>query len=387
MLCLEVAAAAIWVYAIGAALADRRLCRRLRVRCGPQSASVAEGLPLVSIVVPMRNESRNVTAWTRAACAQLDVPVEILIADDDSTDDTVTQACREAAADRRVDVVSCPPPPAGWVGKPWAAYIGARKSKGAWLLFSDADMRMEKRTVALALSAAQESGADAISLTATLEAGTAWESIVLPAMASLIATGFPLFAIHDSASQVGLMWGGFILVRREAYFRCGGHAAVRSEIAEDRALAERLKAFGYRIRLFDGSMLVRVRMYHGFAEMWEGWRKNLYEGVRRNPILAAAFIAAIAAAMVMPLPLVGALLVVHERRGWKLRERTLAGLCAFGVGAALVVRALRDPAVGARSPAILGTPVAGAFIAAVMAASAWRTLSGRGQTWKDRTIL
>ncbi|MDQ2818199.1 MAG: glycosyltransferase family 2 protein [Candidatus Eremiobacteraeota bacterium] len=340
----------------------------------------------VSLIVPMRNEERNVRDWITAAAAQTHPAIDVIVADDSSTDDTYKLALAAAARDPRVQVIGCLPPPAGWVGKPWAAYCGATASASRWLLFSDADIRMAPETVGSALAAARAQSADVVSLTATLEARGLWETIVLPAMASLIATGYPMFLIHSDRSAVALVWGAFILVRRDAYFRCGGHAAVRGEIAEDRALAQRLKAFGYRIRLFDGSSIASVRMYHGFAEMWEGWRKNLYDGARRNPVYAALFVMAAIAALVLPLPLLGYLLVVRAARRWSRGQGVLAVLCGLAAVCAICVRRLRDPAVGAPPSAALGTPLAGAYIAAVMAASAWRCLSGRGQTWKGRTI-
>jgi glycosyltransferase involved in cell wall biosynthesis len=333
----------------------------------------------------MRNEARNVEEWLACARAQDPCVVEIIVSDDASDDATASIAERVAREDPRVRVVRGAPP-AGWVGKTAAADRGARAASGDWFLFSDADMRMTPETVAAAIDAGLDYGGDACSLTATLECDTLMEEIIMPAMAAVVMSGHPLVLVHDVRSPVGLVWGGFVLIEREAYWTVGGHASVRGEIAEDRALAERLKAFGFSVRLLDGHAFVRVRMYRGLSEMWEGWRKNVYEGTRRNPFVATIFIIAAVAMFVIPLPAMAMLGLTALRRPLARPERRLALWCGLNAAAYIAVRALRDRAIGARTWSALAAPVAGAFIASVMAASMWRSVTGLGQVWKGRTI-
>jgi GT2 family glycosyltransferase len=339
----------------------------------------------VSVIGPMRNEEANVRGWLDDVSKQGEIVREIIVSDDDSTDDTLLIATEAASRDLRMRVVDGAPPD-GWVGKTAACERAARVSRGPWFLFSDADMRMARGTIEVAVAAAEAYGADVCSLTATLECDTFLERVVMPTMATIIMSGHPLFLIHDARSPVGLVWGGFLLVRRSAYFAVGGHAAVRGEIAEDRALAERFKAFGYRIRLFDGHDLVRVRMYHGAREMWRGWRKNVYEGVRRNPIAAGLFALALFATLVVPLPALAGLGFIRLTRRLRPLESKLAMCSAASAAACVATRALRDRSIGANPLTALGAPIAGAFIASVMLAAAWRDLTGRGQVWKDRVI-
>jgi hypothetical protein len=120
--------------------------------------------------------------------------------------------------------------------------------------------------------------------------------------------------------------------------------------------------------------------------MWEGWRKNVYDGARRNPFLATIFIIAATAMFVIPLPALAMLGMTALRRPLAPPERALALWCALNATANVAVRALRDRAIGARTWSALAAPVAGAFIASVMAASMWRAVSGLGQVWKGRTI-
>lgn len=381
-LAVHLVAAAAWLVVAGMAIADRRALRPMRRR------RKFEEHDALSIIVPARNEAKNIAGWLFDARQQRVRDLQIIVVDDDSQDQTFAAAVSAARGDQRVEVVQGSPPPAGWIGKPWAAYVGARRARGTWLLFSDADMRMQPEALPSALQAARLLDADALSATSTLECGTFWERQIMPVIASVIFSAMPVFAIHDERLPTALLAGGFMLVRAPAYWLAGGHAAVRASIAEDRDLAERLKGFGYRIRMLDGSELIRVRMYQGFGEMWRGWRKNFYEGVRRNGFGAGIAILGYLAMLVLPIPtLVGA--AVARTRGPLSRQTSiLAAASAVSVAATVLVRLIRDPAVGLQTTAtsILLTPASGIFAAAVMAASAWRILSGRGQVWKDRTI-
>lgn len=373
----------LWGAAVAIALADRRVERCLHVggECKVAPASV-------TLVVPARNEAANIGGWVAAALLQTHPKLRIIVADDSSDDETADRAKAAARGDQRLSVLRCPPPPPGWIGKTWAAFCAARDADTDWLLFSDADMRMRPETISSAVEAARAYGADGLSLTATLECGSWSERAVMPLVAAIIFTANPICLIQDERFPTALMAGGFILVRREAYERVGGHAAVRDSIAEDRDLGERFKAFGFRVVLLNGSDFVRVRMYRGSAQMWEGWRKNFFEGVRRVPAGAAVAVLALTAMLVVPLPLLAGLGALRLRRPLSNVKKKLALVCGAAVASTVIVRRLRDPLVGMKPDAqsLLATPLAGIFIAAVMTASAWRAISGRGQTWKGRTI-
>jgi len=387
LLFLEGVAALFWTWAIAGALADRRVMRRLR--CDHAGAATPtqppENNPTVAAIIPARNEAANIGPCVAALRAQAALE-QIVIADDSSEDDTAAIAAAAGADDPRVRVMRCTGPPPGWIGKCWAANYGAAHTRSQWLLFCDADMRLDPGTVSAALQVALATQADALSLTATLECGSLAEEIVMPVMAALVFGAYPAALVNDRRFSTALLAGGFVLVRREAYKLVGGHAAVRNDIAEDRGLARRLKAFGYRLHLVDGSGCVRVRMYRGLSDMWLGWRKNVYEGVHRRPAGAAAFVVLTIAMLVIPMPLTIGLAVRGLQRPLRKPQARLLTLAAFGSLSAVLVRRVRDRFIGAGARAIPLTPLGGLFAAAVMAASAWRMESGLGQLWKGRTI-
>ncbi|MDQ6781365.1 MAG: glycosyltransferase family 2 protein [Candidatus Eremiobacteraeota bacterium] len=387
LLLLEGVSAFAWCAALGLALADLRVVKRVSDYAAdaaePEKADAIRGM--VTAIVPARDEAANIGSWIDSILAQPAVG-DVIVADDNSSDETAAIAEQRSITQPRVRVLRCDPPPAGWVGKNWAAHSAARCACGEWLLFSDADVRMQPGAVDAALLAARALDADALSLSATLECGSAAEKIVMPAVAALIFTGHPLCLIEDQRFGTALMAGGFSLVRRSAYDRIGGHAAVRGEIAEDRMLARSFKAFGYRLRLLNGSDLVRVRMYRGFNEMWAGWRKNFYEGTQRSPLGAVLFVTLVTGMLVLPAPVLAVLAARPRRRRLSRPQWRLFGLTAFGCASALAVRMMRDPLIAADARTAAASPLAGVFIAAVMIASAWRGCSGTGQLWKGRII-
>jgi hypothetical protein len=120
--------------------------------------------------------------------------------------------------------------------------------------------------------------------------------------------------------------------------------------------------------------------------MWAGWRKNVYDGARRNPIIATIFVIAASAMLIVPLPALASLGASALARPLTHSERALALWCSLNAAAYVAVRALRDRAIGANTWTALAGPLAGVFVAAVMSASMWRSLSGRGQEWKGRVI-
>lgn len=382
LLLVETAAAAGLLAAAIAALVDWHVMPCAR------RGSVPKNERDVTAIVPARNEAANVGAWVRDVLQQTIKPASVIVADDCSDDGTSAVARDAADGDPTVEIVNFGLPPPGWVGKNWAAYNAALRANTQWLLFGDADVRMSAHTLAAALALAEELGIDALSLVATLACDSWRERQIMPVVAAIIFSGMPVCLVNDDRVATGLLAGGFMLVRREAYMRSGGHRAVRASIAEDRDLGERLKSFGYRIRLAAGADLLRVRMYAGGREMWAGWRKNFYEGARRKPWLAATFIAGCLAMLVLPVPLLAGLAALRVRGPLAPTQRRLSNICAVCVAATAVIRVVRDRSIGARATviSILTTPIGGGFAAAVMAASAWRIETGQGQIWKGRVI-
>jgi glycosyltransferase involved in cell wall biosynthesis len=237
----------------------------------PSSASSGR----VSAIVPARNEEAAIAACVESLAVQREI-AEILVIDDQSSDRTAEIVRSLATQNPKVRLLEATELPAGWVGKNNAVWIGARESRGDWLLFTDADAVHAPDSAARALSIAAENNAALVSFSPEQVMQSWYEKAVIPYVFMRLSSRFRFADVNDPKNKSAAANGQFILIRRDAYHAVGGHAGIAGDILEDLALAARVKATGYRLWFGSGKGIVRVRMYRSFAAMWEGWKKNLY---------------------------------------------------------------------------------------------------------------
>ncbi len=357
---------------------------------GQAAPGPAEPLPLISVIVPARNEARNIRRCAGALLAQDYPHFELIVVDDRSSDGTgALLAALQAGAGGRLRVVQGAELPPGWAGKPHALHQGVGQARGEWLCFVDADTFAAPALLSAARRAAREQGADMLSLLTGQELESFWERAVLPLVFTALSFGFPARRVNDPARPEAIANGQFILIRREAYEAVGGHQAVRDRIAEDLALAQRVKGGGFRLIVADGRELARTRMYTSLAEIWEGWTKNIFIGMQgRLGLLLFGVLVGLFGALGLPAWLVGAALWLPAalRAGsgaaW---VPALVLLQALGLWAYLLWQRARAAQAFGLSPLYAFTFPAGALLfTAMMLASAGMVLSGRGVTWKGR---
>ncbi len=264
------------------------------LRRRPRLAQVAmppdERAPLVSVIVPARDEAENIAACLATIVASSYPRRELIVVDDRSADGTLEIA--HAIAERSdvpVEVVEGEPLPPGWIGKPWACWQGVARARGELLAFTDADTRHEDELLGRAVGALADSGADLLSVAPRQLMVGFWEKLLLPHVFALLWLRWrdPAAVQRARRPRDALAGGQFILVRRAAYDRAGGHAAVRGEVVEDLALAQRVVAAGGRLYLGIAEELIETRMYRSLRQILEGWTKNLAAGSR---LAAGAFL-------------------------------------------------------------------------------------------------
>jgi glycosyltransferase involved in cell wall biosynthesis len=242
----------------------------------PQSPPSDLASPEVSIVIPARNEEANLGRCLQSLIAQTGVRFEILVVDDASADRT-----REIAESfPGVRVISPEPLPRGepganWTGKNNAVIAGAKHLRSPWLLFTDADTEHLPGSLARTLDEARNEQADLLSYSPEQVVRSFAERAVMPVIFAELAAQYPLHQGHDQHSRGVAANGQYILVRRPAYDAVGGHAAVATEILEDVALARLFRNAGKRVFFRYGGDAVRARMYCNWAQLREGWTKNL----------------------------------------------------------------------------------------------------------------
>jgi len=239
--------------------------------------------PEVSVIVPARNEEASLSACLASLAGQTGVTFEIIVVDDDSTDRT-----REIAQSfSRISVLPAPPLPAGWTGKNNALSAGAERAQSSWLLFTDADTVHLPGSLASSLAEAKREGAALLSYSPEQEVRGFWERAIMPVIFAELARTYQPSQVSDPKSDAAAANGQYLLVSREAYDAVGGHASVASSLLEDVALARAVKQSGRRIYFRYGGSAVRTRMYRSFAQLEEGWTKNLATLFRRPLRLAA----------------------------------------------------------------------------------------------------
>ncbi|MBC8332434.1 MAG: glycosyltransferase [Anaerolineae bacterium] len=339
--------------------------------------------PLISIIVPARNEARNIRRCVEKLLTQSYPNFELIVVDDRSTDATPQILAELAAQDTRLRLLLGQEKPADWAGKPYALIQGVDVARGEWLCFIDADTFAHQHLIASAYRAAGEHQADLFTLLTDQELGTFWEKAVLPLVFTGLAFGFPARQVNDPAKPQAIANGQFFLIRQSVYAAVGGHAAVHNRIDEDKAFAEVVKGAGYRLFIADGRAVARTRMYTSLPEMWEGWTKNIFLGLRdRLGLLAFGAFAALMGALALPAWLLAGLLWFTAAGGPPALAVTLEALLVWGY--LLHWRSRSAQAFQISGWYALTLPLGAAIFAAMMFGSAYKVLFGRGVTWKGR---
>jgi chlorobactene glucosyltransferase len=342
--------------------------------------------PSISVIVPARDEARNIRRCVESLLAQAYPNYEVIVLDDRSTDSTPAILGRIAASDPRLKVIRGDELPKGWAGKPHALHQAAQAARGEWLCFVDADTFVEPEALASTCAKAIGTQADLFTIMTRQIMGTFWERTVLPLVMTALSVGFSPRNVNDPERRDAVANGQFILIRRSVYDAVGGYERIKDRIVEDKALSELVKWTGHRLVVADGRHVARTRMYTSLPEMWEGWTKNIYLGLRDRPGLlllgASGATLSLVAALLMPVwPLLGF--------AWWLRGGGVPAILIIAEALLLWAFLIALRARVARRMGISGwyaltTPLGAAVFAGLMLASAWKVLSGRGVTWKGR---
>jgi chlorobactene glucosyltransferase len=209
----------------------------------------------------------------------------------------------------------------------------------------------------------------------------------MPLVMTALSVGFSPRKVNDPNQRVAVANGQFILIKRAVYDALGGHERVKDQIVEDKALAEQVKWNGYRLVIADGFQMAHTRMYTSLPQMWEGWTKNIYLGLRdtSSMLLLGVFgaVVLLIAALFLPVwPLLGFFWYLNGG-GWMAIGVIAQSLIVWA--ALLRARAIVSRELGISKRYALTVPLGAGLFAAIMLTSAWKVLSGRGVTWKGRS--
>jgi glycosyltransferase involved in cell wall biosynthesis len=231
----------------------------------------------LTVIVPARNEEECLGACLQSLVSQseeifeLGRDWELTVVDDHSTDRTA-QIARSFAGVAVIEAGKLEP---GWTGKTNALWTAAKRARGRWLLFTDADTIHEPGNLRRAMHEAARHKVGMLSYSPRqLVSGLAQRSL-MPLVFCELALAYPPARVSDPGQRIAAANGQFLLVEREAYRRLGGHASVADKVLEDVELAFLAKRRGVGLRFRYADDAVAARMYRSMAAMIEGWTKNL----------------------------------------------------------------------------------------------------------------
>jgi len=333
----------------------------------------------VSVVVPARNEETNLGPCLERVLAQEEVRLEVVVLDDGSSDGTAEVLARFRGDARLKAVPGVGEPPAGWFGKPWALQRAQAHATQPWLVFLDADVRLEPGALAATLSYAREHGLGMLSGFGTLTTGSFWERVLQPVVGGLIVAGNDLGEVNDPARLDKAMANGqLLLFSRAAYDAVGQHAAVRRDVLDDVGLARAAKQAKIPFHMTFMRAQFSCRMYEGLGDIWRGWRKNLFAGMHYRWGVVLSVVTYLGVTNLLPW-----LLLILGAAGLVGREWLL-----WGTGLVLLIhgsRAYLDLVF--HHPLRYGPtqPLGVAMAMLLMLDSAWSSRRGR-VSWKGRAV-
>ncbi|WP_367306390.1 glycosyltransferase [Alicyclobacillus acidocaldarius] len=264
------------------ALLNRLLWPRLnrdREPVGPKAETFtggrAKNLARVALLIPARNEGHQIRRCLEAICTSTDSSVRIIALDDESTDDTWRVLNEtKAEANQNLTLLRGAPRPQGWRGKNWAcAQLADHAGDAEILIFIDADTRLDAAAVGKIRSTMLARDIQLLSVLPRQEAHGLAALLVYLLPWSLMAH-VPLFLGRWRRKALPIAIGQVLAFQRSAYQTLGGHAAVRSAIAEDLALARKAARMGMNGAFLDGADVASCTMYTSWSRAWRGFQKN-----------------------------------------------------------------------------------------------------------------
>jgi glycosyltransferase involved in cell wall biosynthesis len=333
--------------------------------------SLPAAWPKVSMIVPARDEAAKIEAAMRSKLA-IDYPnLELIAVDDRSQDATGSILDRLATEDPRLRVIHLDSLPDDWLGKSHAMHVAAGQARGDYLLFTDADVFFAPDLLRKTVTMCEGRGLDHLTLAPHLECSGFFEQVLHAYFFVLLCIGAQPWLVRTPFRMSYLGMGAFNMVKRTAYDRCGGHAAIRLDVLDDVKLGKLIKLNGLKQDAVDACGGIRVQWQESFMGVIRGLEKNGFAIFEYSLAKLVAYTAIVILFNLFPY----AAIVIWPNAlgsGW------LASVLFLHLATALTARLLGS------SPVVsLGLPVAIGALLYTMWRSAYLTLAQQGVRWRD----
>lgn len=326
--------------------------------------------PTVSVVIAARNEARKIEQGLQSVLAQDYPNLEFIVVDDRSTDETGSILDRITRNDPRLHVVHIMALPTGWLGKTHAQHFAAQQATGDLILFTDADVVMERTAVSRAVACLVRKQLDHLAVGPKLKMPGTFLSMFGGSFILFFGLYAKPWKARDPKSPRHIGIGAFNLIRTEAYRASGGHQAIAMRPDDDMKLGKVIKKHGFRQDMVLGGDLITVEWYGSVGELIHGLEKNTFAGVEYN--LLVVILSSIAQLLVVVWPLV-ALLVVRGATWW-------LNLAIVGLLAMLYMDSAHTH--GAKRWHCVGAPVTALLFQYIVWRATLKTLRNNGIDWR-----
>lgn len=330
--------------------------------------------PFVSVLIPMRNEERNIEELIHSLQTLSYSSFECILLDDQSSDQTRLLTERAIQNDPRFSLIEGQPLPEGWNGKVHGCHQLSQFAEGDLLLFIDADVRLAPDTIERTISTMAKHDAGMISGFPHYGDRSHLSQLLVTLQHFVVYAHLPtIIANKTKLPSFTAACGGFIAFTKEAYESIGGHASVHSSLLEDVHLARVTKKNGYKMLLVNISPFVTCYMYESIQEAIEGFTKNIFIGINKSKVIAFLLICWYTLMYIVPTPL----FVYSIWSGNSMLSLPLLISIAQKVWV--------DYKNGTLLRYSLFMPLSALLFVFVLARSMYTSITGKAYTWKGRS--
>jgi chlorobactene glucosyltransferase len=348
------------------------------------------GLPFVSVIIPAKNEEKNIRACIESLLDQDYPDYEIIVINDNSSDKTEA-LCRSMGAqklkrndiryaDNRLTYLNAPPCPNGWTGKNHAIAQAIPFARGEWFLFTDADTRHEPSGISASVRHATKHKILLLTLLPRCLSYSFFEDMIQPTAMGFMGLWFPIHKVNDPDQSVFFANGQYLMMHRTLYEKLGGHSAVREAFLEDFALMKKAKTVRAKIECALGIFVYGTRMYNALRSLWRGWRRIYRHAFESNPLELLLKSASVFMFSVTPFVAFGVGVIFQETTAVQLSFIT----ALFGLLLVTMTGTAWKAYDTIKAKKIHGWthPVAAVFLSFILLNAAWMAATGKQTDWR-----